>query len=243
MQFHSSGKLGDIVYTLPIVRSLIKGGVPIGRGHYVHKQDGIDSFLLSQPYIGDVSRARRTVLNPEYVNFDKACYLPTWTREHFIYSYMRVTHTVFESVNLSPWIEGYDKTPNGYAVINVTDRYRDKFFSWKSEVSRLKGKYNDVYFVGSRQEFTSFPYRSGLKYQYTTDVKELCAVIAGANEFSGNQSLALALRQGLGLPYRFEQSPNHEDVIQHSKIETVLNPLTRKAHLLGATLRRILSTG
>lgn len=233
IQFHSSGKLGDIIYTLPIVRAFTASSQYICRSSF-----NILSFLNSQPYIQSTTDVRLVKLHPHFINFDRACYLPEWTHEHFIKSYSRIAGI---PADLSPWIEGYNTTPNGYAVINVTPRYRDRFFSWKSEVSRLKGKYRDVYFVGSREEFASFPWRFGLKYQCTADVKELCTVIAGANEFSGTQSLALALRQGLGLPYRFEQSPNHEDVTH--PLGVPLNPVTRKLHLLAATLKQILSKG
>lgn len=236
IQFHSSGKLGDIIYTLPIVRKLAAEN---GGSEYVCNGGGsLRTFFISQPYINIGADPGSVDLGPDWINFDRACYLPEWTHEHFIKSYSRIAGI---PADLSPWIEGYNTTPNGYAVINVTPRYRDRFFSWKSEVSRLKGKYRDVYFVGSREEFASFPWRFDLKYQCTTDVKELCTVIAGANEFSGTQSLALALRQGLGLPYRFEQSPNHEDVTH--PLGVPLNPVTRKLHLLAATLKQILSKG
>jgi len=61
-------------------------------------------------------------------------------------------------------------------------------------------------FVGLPDEYEEFKKLTGwnLDYYPTRTMLELAEVIAGCDQFLGNQSVALSIAQGLRVPYAFE---------------------------------------
>ena len=61
-------------------------------------------------------------------------------------------------------------------------------------------------FVGLPQEHEEFKKLTGWNIDYypTKNMLELAQVIAGCEQFMGNQSVALSIAQGLRVPYAFE---------------------------------------
>jgi hypothetical protein len=135
-----------------------------------------------------------------------------------------------------------------YSIINVTERYRDRFFKWDKEVRYLHSQTDMVCLIGHEQECASFfddlrPKTRDRIYRHlrTPDLLQAARWISRAKHFSGNQSVMLAIRQGFGLPYRFEQSPNHLDTEQgDNPNETIINPFTRRLHLATVCVKKML---
>lgn len=95
----------------------------------------------------------------------------------------------------APWLEA-DSNPVAEVVINLTLRYRNRFFPWHE----LYAKYGKrAVFVGAPIEHWHFTNDYGpIPYMKTDNYLELANVINGAKLFIGNQSSPLAIATGLG---------------------------------------------
>jgi hypothetical protein len=91
-----------------------------------------------------------------------------------------------------------NRTKRGYSPAEVDPRWH----AW-----RESGGPEQSVFVGLPDEHEYFQQWVGCKLDYcpTPTLLDLAEVIAGGQEFVGNQSMALALAQGLGVPYTFER--------------------------------------
>jgi hypothetical protein len=110
-------------------------------------------------------------------------------------------------IRTTPWLtvpESKNKLEYSY-VINRTSRWNspDSKAAW--EAIQLQGQGSSV-FVGLPEEHRAFVDFSGwdIPYHPTKDMLELAQAIAGAEQFVGNQSVALSLAIGLGVPYACE---------------------------------------
>lgn len=234
--FYHSGSLGDMIYSLPTVQAMGGGVFVTGMG--VAEHNAIAPLLLQQPYIYGVLHVSSSGLPPDFINLSNFRNHPLFTRLHIV-----ELHAEVQGVKLGNWQKGWLVCDPkvcmmpGRAVINVTPRYRDKFFRWRRELIYLENRCGRIYFIGTGAEFGDFVNRNKLgkiarlSYIPTDNLAAAKDVIESVMYFSGNQSAMLAIRQGLGLPYRFEQSPNHLDTEQGSDHETILNPITRRIHL------------
>lgn len=243
LQFYTSSTLGDYIYSLPLIHAYAASYGPVqyvigNTRSYFQKAERL---LRSQnDCIADVKHSSDVALRPGWKNLDAFRNHPQFGKVHIVDAYFQMFGCSRYAFS-EPWLSGFNTTPAGYALVNVTDRYRDRFFNWKKEIRYLKERYNDIYFIGSPEEFANFKYRQELKHLKTRDLYEAAERIAEADSFSGTQSSCLAIRQGLGLDYRFEQSPNHCDTNQYSDRETVLNRYTRKIQIAGAAVKKVLN--
>lgn len=241
--FHISAKLGDIIYSLPSVKLM-------GGGTYIYGNPDYKGYLLikplleSQSYIKECKYISEVSLPKDFINLDLFRNVDGGNKFHLADVYLKVFG--FKSYNWSEdyWLDNIENNiEKSYSIINRTERYNDKFFNWKSEIKFLKENSDTIYFMGLDYEYNNFikKYKcKDLQHYKVSNYLDAAYFIAGAKFFSGNQSSLLAIRQGLGLPYRMEQSPNHIDCNQYSNNETILNPLTRRAHLLAYTIKRII---
>lgn len=258
LTFYCSGHLGDIIYSLPAVVTIMRKqqaitctyitGLPIA-AHWA-----IESLLYQQPYITEVHHVRDVALPQHFVNLDQFRLTPYTGKIHIVNQFRRAFELCdLDLVNQGAWLAPMTehtlalRTP--YAVVNVTGRYRDKFFNWNKELKWLQKQVEYVLFLGLHEEFLQL--RKDLKHSLPSlrthylemhhpTLLEAAKVINGAAYFSGTQSSLLAIRQGLGLPYRFEQSPNHADVNQYSSLETVLNKRSRKLHKFAVSIKELM---
>lgn len=216
--------------------------------------DAIRPLMLMQPAIKGFRHISEGGLPADFVDLGRFRNHPYFAKWHIV-----LLHAAMNGVDLREikgwkggWLKMRDTTlfsldfiqrlPRlNYAVIAVTSRYRDRFFSWKPEIRNLKAWASEVIFIGHAHEYNGTIFqRMGCRWTPTKDFTEMAYLIQHARYFSGNQTAALAIRQGFGLPYRFEMSPNHSDTWQGSSHETVLNPLTRRLHLATIYGKRLL---
>lgn len=245
--FYHSGSLGDQIYSLPTVMQLGGGMFVSGMPWAAHQS--ILPLLKLQTCIKHVRHVSEGGLPAGFVDLSVFRNHPLFTR-----MYIPELHAAMQNVKIDTskaWLT-LNVAPqqwmlfDTYAVVSVTSRYRDRFFSWDKEVRYLHSQTGCVYFVGHYLEYKDFisslGYRAACipKFMNTKDMLEAAHVIKHAKLFSSNQGGNLAIRQALRLPWRFEQSPNTRDTEDQSDLETKLNPVTRRFHLATVCIKRML---
>lgn len=231
-KFKHSGTYGDLIYSLALVRHLGGGEFYLHLGqidwvarHYygstpppVHQgrmteQDfeQLAPLMQAQSYI-----SKFAVLDPQTTeitdNLDRfrAAFVGHPGNYVDIYaSVWGITDSETQrQLRTQPWltVPGPRSIPNKPYVLNRTARWQSSNCPRAYDELREQGLESQTVFVGTEQEHELFQQQTGwrLDYQPTRDLLDLAEVIAGADEFIGNQSLALSLAIGLGVPYACE---------------------------------------
>ena len=251
-KFKHSGTLGDIVYGLALMKHLGGGEFhlhlgqvdwitqyyyggkpnPYHQGRMTQKDfEFMREFMEAQDYI-----TKFDVLDPATTeithNLDR--FRPLFVKHPANYTttycmaFNIMDPAVQTEVSTGPWLS----VPNPKViegkpyVINRTARgftppgLNPAWTNWKEE-----GVPEQSVFVGLPDEYEDFKKLTGweLDYHPTKNMLELAEVIAGAEQFIGNQSVALSIAQGLRTPYFYETRrdlpternesyfPNHTD--------------------------------
>ena len=223
LKFKHSGALGDLVYSLPIVQHLGGGEFYlhlnqmawIGQHYYgappnpFHQgrmtpqdYDYMQSFMLAQPYISafDTMSPEREITH----NLDR--FRPAFVGHptNYIDLYAQ-TFNITEPLSNRPWltVPSIELLPRGRTiVINRTERWIPPTPGPMWAELRRSGAEEQAVFVGLRHEYQKFQADThwSLPWIETPTMLDLARVIAGAAQFIGNQSSALAMAIGLGVP-------------------------------------------
>lgn len=232
--FKHSGAAGDLLYSLALVKSFGGGDFylhldqlnwvgqyyygsapsPYHQGRMNHKDyEFFRGFMEAQSYINSFQ-----ILDPKVHaithNLDRFRPLFVGHPANYVNVYCQAFgitdpatqnmisgDTWFSVTNPRP-IPGkpmiINRTQRGYSPVEVNPRWQD----W-----RANGGPEQSVFVGLPDEHEYFQKWVGCSIDYypTPTLLDLAEVIAGGQEFVGNQSMALALAQGLGVPYTFER--------------------------------------
>ena len=231
-KFKHSGTLGDLVYSLALVKHF-------GGGHFYLHLNQID--WIGQHYYGSkptpFHQGRMTQQDYEFMK-------PFMQVQGYINKFDTLDSTTEITHNLDRFRPAFVSHPGNYVdiycdtfgvtdkqtqetlrntawltvptpktiegkpyVINRTARWlptdsRDTWDQWRHE-----GVADQSVFVGLPQEYEAFREFSGwdIAYEETNDMLELAEVIAGAAQFVGNQSVALSLAIGLGVEWVCER--------------------------------------
>lgn len=242
--FLSSGA-GDAIYSLPTVRDL--GGGTFVYGGTKELYLALKPLLEAQPYIKECKYISETELPIGFINLELFRTSPLGNKAHLVNLFRDAFKLPFyDFEKQGGWLENIPSSSPEvyYAVFNVTPRYRDKIFTklngWNKQISKIIKLGYKVKFLGEPRDYFALS-QVGCIYINTPDFLDAAIHIKMADLFYGTQSSLLAIRQGLGLPYIFEQSPNHVDVNQYSTRETVINPRTRRLHLLIVSIKKIIT--
>lgn len=226
--FLHSGNFGDIVYSLPSIKSLcmkrgasavlyLKLNVPSGFNEKTHPVGAVQlnrqmydmayPLLMSQPYIKEVA-----IYNDQEVDYDldlfrKECKnlssgcIQSWYSNAF----PELRPNLFEqSLFIST-------APNDMIIVNRTSRYNNVLIDY----STLR-KYDNVFFVGVESEFKTMSlHNRNMQHLKVKDFLELAEFIAGATLFIGNQSMAFAIAEQLKVRRILEQYIPAPNVIPH----------------------------
>lgn len=231
-KFKHSGTLGDIIYSLPIMQHFGGGEFYlhlnqinwIGKHYYgsapnpfhqgrMTQQDleFMRTFFEAQPYITKFDALDDTVeithnldkFRPLFVNHP-GNYVDTYATAFNIKD-----PETCKTLRNTPWL--YINDPITYKdrpiIVNRTERWipptlSPNWIAWREQEFDKK-----TLFVGLPQEYEKFIRDTGwrnIEYLPTPDLLTLARVIAGCEEFIGNQSLALSLAIGLGVNYSCE---------------------------------------
>lgn len=225
-QFKHSGALGDLIYSLPVVKHFGGGAFYlhlnqmdwIGQHYYGAKPNPfhqgrmteqdfnyMKDFMLAQDYIVqfDILDPRATEITH---NLDR--FRPPFVGhpDNYINIYSKVFGLTVEEANhcaSTPWLTVPEpkKIEGKTTVVNRTRRWipSSPGIAW----NQLKEQVEDsAIFVGLPEEYEAFTKETGwdIPWYATNNMLELASVIAGADIFIGNQSQAYALAVGLGVP-------------------------------------------
>lgn len=248
--FYLSAGLGDCIYSLPTVREM-GGGTFIYGGSY-KGYEAIKPLLEEQFCITKCVHSSQVSLPQGFINLDWFRNSPDFGKRHFVQLFREQFNLPpYDFIKNSGWLEDIRTVKASfypYAIVNVTPRYRDKVFKrlggWDREIKKLyKMGVDKMFFMGfieDYEELKSYT-NSPIDYFPTNNLLEAAQMIKGAKYFSGNQSVLLAIREGLGLPYRLEWSPNHTDTCQFNDNETIINRRTRKIHFAITSAKRLMN--
>lgn len=224
--FKHSGTLGDLIYSLPLVKHLEGGefylhlnqigtiskniyGVeppPFHQGRMNLKDhDFMQSFMAAQPYI-----SKFATLDPRSTeithNLDRFRPLFATHPGNYVDCYARAfgiqDQATQSQLRQTPWITVPDPCDLGERniVINRTERWVPAQLSNIWADWKQQGVDQRAVFVGLAAEHAAFEAATGwtIPHRTTNTLLELAQVIGGSSVFIGNQSVALSLAIGMG---------------------------------------------
>lgn len=228
-KFKHSGTTGDLIYSLAITRHFGGGEFYlhlnqidwIGQHYYGNKPTAFHqgrmtqqdfefmaSFMQAQSYIDKFD-----VLTPDVEithNLDR--FRPAFVSHPGNYvdiysSTFSITDPATQSmIRTTPWLDvpAITPIPNRDVVVNRTSRWLPPVLNQQWDDWRDGGLDQRAVFVGLPEEYDKFVEDTGwvdCVYHPTPTMLDLAQVIASTSMFIGNQSQALALAIGLGVPY------------------------------------------
>lgn len=230
-KFKHSGAFGDLIYSLPLVKHLGGGEFYlhldqidwIGQHYYgsapnpfhqgrLTEQDFefMQEFMQAQSYISKfaVMDAKTEISH----NLDRFRTAFVGHPGNYVDIYAVTfgirdpeTRTLLRN---NPWLTVPSKkaVEQRTVVINRTARWTPPVPSEQWHYWKQNGWESKSVFVGLREEYENFRSQIGwdIPYQPTGNMLELAQYIAGAEQFIGNQSMALSLAIGLGTEFYCE---------------------------------------
>lgn len=224
----TSGGLGDIVFSIPVMRELGVSTVYVKSDYY------------SPPY-GSLYTAIKTLLAHEGFDvlptkggyeamkyepglrfdydMDRFRTMPKRGRVYIPTNMRRYFH--LPEKKYAPWLS-LPVSDKGYTVIHVTNRWNGGNINWREVMQGIKG---EKLFCGFQHEWVEFCARFGdITWCPTDDVLDLANVIADAKAVYCNQTVSLAIAQGLGKNYWLERNPGKTNCLTMASNEHLLNP-------------------
>lgn len=229
-----SGGLGDIVYSIPVMRTLgIKRmyvktrsyGEGLGTTYSVIKPLLESQDIECLPCDGQFADGSFPDITYTH-NFDEWRTRFGRDRTHIIKSMMLHFRCYHGNWN-KPWLFNIPAEYAHSRLIFLTPRWRDKSsVDWREIVSSNSLTWLNTHFIGLKDDYYKFiPFSAGSQIgHYTTDdVFELATIIKGCDKLFCNQSVALTIAQGLGtVPYWLEVKPGKTNTLIYSPYEHIL---------------------
>lgn len=216
--FHHSGDIGDILYSLPIIKHLGGGVIFISidnrypyplasrwarMGGSASMVDNLRPLLEAQDY---VDRVQFTHGLPFSTDYDLNKFREPWQdkSQTNIGNWESIFNLHAKAFNVNPpqdepWITVKDpiKIEGRPIVVNRTERYQNEQMNWPFFIQKYGER---MVFIGTEKEhelFQGFEPSVRIPHYQTKDLLEAARVIAGAKVFMGNQSACLAIAHGL----------------------------------------------
>ena len=204
-KYKHSGDIGDLLYSLPVIKETGGGALYINCSYMGNKMDGSKSgfninilnflkpLLESQKYIKKVEAWNN---NPIDVDLDyfRSLNLNCATLCQSILN----SFSVSMDVTNAPWIECNKKKITS-AVFARSFRYRNENVDYKQYLEKYK---DDCIFVGLIEEHSDFVKMFGhIRYYQVANMLEMAEIINGADIFIGNQSSPMSLAIALHKPF------------------------------------------
>ncbi len=245
MKFLHSGALGDVIYSLPLIRSLGGGVIFLKSENLYHR--GIDFYaalvdlLKQQNYITEVIPYPSTDFYEYYpgihIDYDLDLFRkhPRVLRQNMLQTYSDTFGIVCSGhgIPVQPWLYVTDPKIefDGYAVINRTARYRT-LFDWKKLHGEIVNNYVDkIVFIGTEAEYLDYVNEVGFcKWVPTSNLLEVAEIISACSEVYCNQSVCLTIAQAMGKNYNLEVANGHYNCYFLTENETLLNRCTTSLH-------------
>lgn len=217
--FKHSGDLGDVIYSLPVIKHFGYGNLfLVLNGLETKKYDGSASgldrikfeaimpLLEAQNYIKQIKVWNKEINNIN-IDFD-LCRYKFSKKTNLCHKILDIFNVDVTELN-TPWLTCNPKKV-AKVVINRTFRYRNK----NMDYTAIKEYFKDAVFIGQPDEYMDFVNRFGrLDYYPTKNLLEAAEIIAGSEFFIGNQSVCMAISIGLGHTNFQEYYPQCADCI------------------------------
>jgi len=229
-RFKHSGTHGDIIYSLAVVKHLgggefylhlnqidwivqhYYGGqpLPFHRGRMTEEDYlQLREFMLAQPYITcfEPFTADKEITH----NLDR--FRPLFVNHPGNYVDMfsglfNIEPKTQKILRDTPWltVKRARRIENRSVIINRTPRWQSPGARASWDQIKQQGAEDHSVFIGLEEEYHSFCSEMAwrIPYEHTENINHMAEIIAGADQFIGNQSLALSLAIGLGIEYACE---------------------------------------
>lgn len=223
----TSGGLGDIVYSVPIMRELQISTVYVKEDYYFPPYGSlytaIKSFLQHEGFnVLPTKGGLPAMTYEDGLKFDYdmdsfrlmpmrgRVYIPTNMRRYF----------KLPEQQYKPWLN-FDTSEGDYNVILVTDRWNGSKINWKKILNEVEGK---KLFVGFQHEWLNFCVKHcDVTWHPVDDILDMAKVAAGAKAVYCNQGVLLTLAQGMGKKYFLERNPGKTNCLTYAENENLLN--------------------
>jgi hypothetical protein len=211
--FKHSGDLGDLWYSLPIIKHMGKGDIFLAiDGLKSTKCDGTASGLIQKV----IDMAKPLLEAQDYIRHCK-----TWKKEKVdidmdtfrrvnLYGDINLCELILKNCGVpykaatEPWLT-CKKNRVAARVFARSPRYHNSNVKWDEIYNAYK---TDAVFVGLPYEHQAFENAIGLiSYQPVKNFLEMAEIINGADLFIGNQSSPMAMAIGLGKAFIQEVCP------------------------------------
>lgn len=205
MNFKHSGDIGDLIYSLPVIKSKGESNLflqlnGLGSRKYDGTRTGFDQnlinfitpLLLNQPYLKTVETYKKQLID---INLD--LFRRNVRRRNVRRSNENISQFVCRVFNVpfinESWLT-VEPTKIAKVVVNRTTRYNNH-----QAISVIKNLIKEAVFVGLPNEYKHFCKTvCEIPYYEVRDLWKLACVIKGAEVFIGNQSCCMAMAIGMG---------------------------------------------
>lgn len=212
LTFRHAGDIGDIIYSMPVMRAFGGGALLIEAASYTRqrltpdKWCGLNELLIRQPYVQDVRPWRPAEPTNYNLNDFRARLFQAlkagYGKEKHLGHWMCEAHGVPIHAMDTQWLTIDDPIEAASVVFarsgagrNGVNVYHNQRFPW-FRVCQKYGK--DAVFIGTTEEHDVFCAAFGpIPHYKTPTLLEAARVIAGAKLFVGNQSAPHAIAEGL----------------------------------------------
>lgn len=235
-----SGGLGDIVYSIPVMRTLGIKRMYVKERSYGEglgtTYSAIKPLLESQdieclPCMGEAPDGVFPDITYTH-NFDEWRIRFGRDRTHIIKS-MMLHFRCYHGNWMKPWLHNFPKTGHGilerqFNLIYLTPRWRDKSqVDWSYHILGAGLTFRNTYFLGLDKDYETFKKYlipgNDIQHVKTTTILDLAISINNAKALYCNQSVALTIAQGLGnVPYWLERKPGKTNTLIYSPHEHLL---------------------
>lgn len=211
MTFYHSGKMGDVIYSLPTIRAM-GGGIlylPENGPEVTGMYSFMKSLLEMQSYIHEVRQAPDSVFyddSREWVDVDLNLH-----RTHPQRGKVNMVQRYFDVFGISQpvplqWIDVKSTWNTPYTLINLTDRFRNRSrVSWKHVFNRISG---EARFIGTQDEADKFIRKYGPIGVFMADnALDVADIVNSASAIYCNQSFVLTLAQAMNKTRYVEFKP------------------------------------
>jgi len=226
----SSGGLGDIVFAIPVMRRLGVTDIYVKENYYFPPYGSlylsIKSLLQSQGFNVHPTPGGKDpgIFDPglhiDY-NLDLSLNQRCRGSNHIIISYLNTFKLPHDNWK-RPWLSIVgEPVKEDYTLIHLTDRWRkNSRVDWIKVLKSITGK---VYFIGFQYEWLDFCNRYGfVEHLPTDDILHMAVLIQDCKVLYCNQSVSLALAQGMGKEYYLERKPGKTNCLMYTKNEHLL---------------------
>lgn len=227
----SSGGLGDIVFAIPVMRTLGITTIYVKRSYYFEPYGDLfraSCRLLEQhgftvhPTSGDYPPHQYDPALQFDYDLDASRKQPMRGKNHIMLSYLN-QYKLAANGWKQPWlnITWVNELQPGYSLIHLTPRWRtNSKVNWKQVLQNIP---EPRYFIGFSYEHVEFCRLYGnVSWLPCQDILDMAILIRDCKALYCNQSVSLAIAQGLGKDYFLEVKPTKTNCLMYTNNEHIL---------------------